>query len=65
MRQPSAATSNVVVQKASRIAKSAVSGRLWSLEVKAMATMEKKMPSCDSMIQPRRLPQKWEKPGTL
>ena len=64
MRQPSAATSNVVVQKASRTANSAVSGRLLSLEVKAIATIDRKMPSCESMIHPRRRPQKRAKPGT-
>jgi len=65
IRQPSAATSSVVVQKASSTANRAVSGRLSSLEVKAMASIERKMPSCESMIQPRRRPQKRLKPGTL
>ncbi len=30
-----------------------------------MASIERKMPSCESMIQPRRRPQKRLKPGTL
>ncbi len=64
MRQASAATSSVVVQKASSTANSAVTCRLASDEVSAIATVERKMPSCDSMIQPRLLPQKRPKPGT-
>jgi hypothetical protein len=41
-----------------------VTGRLASPDVAAIASIEVKMPSWESMIQPRRLPQKRAKPGT-
>ena len=58
------ATSSVVVQKASSTANKAVSARLSSADVNAIASIAVTMPSCDSMIQPRLLPQKRVKPGT-
>ena len=54
----------MVVQKASSTANKAVSGRLVSAEVNAIATIAAKIPSCDSMIQPSRLPKKRPNPGT-
>ena len=64
MRQASADTSSVVVQKARRTANSAVSGRLASAAVNAIATIARTMPSCASMIQPSRLPKNRPNPGT-
>jgi hypothetical protein len=64
IRQASAATSSVVVQKASSTANSAVRARLASSAVAAIASSDDRMPSWASMIQLTRPAQMRAKPGT-